>query len=326
MEVIYSQNNFVKFKSSILTIGTFDGVHLAHQNILNNLTSRAKELNTKSIVVTFNPHPKHIVSNEQNIELLTSIDEKLKLFEKNNIDVVFVINFTKEFAKLEYYNFIKDYVVGNFNPIEIIAGYNHAFGKNREAGISELEKLSKEFNFKLNLVHQIKTENIKISSTEIRKNLINGEIETANLLLNEEFGFSGTVIRGEGRGRQLGFPTANLKLLEPLKLLPKNGIYIVKASLSNELYFGLMNIGVIPTFYEKHERRSEVYILDFTKDIYDEVLEVKVLHRLRDELKFNSVDELIIAMKQDEINGRNWLNLYQERNKNVNERTQTRIN
>ncbi|MEK7819196.1 MAG: bifunctional riboflavin kinase/FAD synthetase [Bacteroidota bacterium] len=321
MKIIYSQNETINLESSILTIGTFDGVHYAHQSLIKETVERAKLFNTKSVIVTFHPHPKHIVSTNLSLELLTNINEKISFFEKLNVDYLYIVNFTQEFSKLSYQDFVSDYIVKNFHPIEIIVGYNYGFGKDRSAGTNELEILGKQFSFNVKISNQIKIDDSPISSTYVRKLLSNGNIEDANKILNYNYNFTGEVIRGDGRGRQLGFPTANLKIDEPLKIIPQNGIYVVGVELNKEYFHGLMNVGVIPTFFEKHDRRVEVYILDFSKDIYGENLTVEVLHRLRDELKFLSVEELIVAMKQDEINGREWLKTNKIRsNTDVNER------
>ena len=311
MQVFYGVENKFNIEKVVLTIGTFDGVHLGHQQILNELVKEAKKIDGKSVLITFEPHPRLVLSNfESTIELIDSLDEKIEKLKKLNLDYLFVIPFTKTFAYQQPQNYVENFLIKNFNLHTIIIGYDHRFGNNRAGDIDFLKTYSDKNQFHLIeiLAKQI-DENI-ISSSKIRQALKNGEIELANKYLGNDFVISGTVIHGAKRGRTIGYPTANLKLKNEYKLIPLNGVYIVKINIENEIYFGVCNVGINPTIENNNAIKIETFIFDFENDIYEKEIKLTFLKYIRSEKKFNSLEELKKAIADDVDYAKNNLHHY----------------
>ena len=289
------------FKNAIITIGTFDGVHNGHRQILNQLIEEANEVEGTPVVITFYPHPKQIVGNDlSSVLVLNTLEEKSALLAEVGIEHLVVVPFTKEFAEQSAEDYIKDFLVHSFKPHTIIIGYDHRFGKNRSGNYELLEVKGQEFNYKVKEIPEHILHNITISSTKIRTQLLEGNISTANELLGYDYFFSGNVITGKQLGRTIGFPTANLAINNESKLIPGNGVYAVTVQIENDktIFNGMMNIGVRPTF-EKTERAIEVNIFNFDSSIYDKQLTVNIKTRLRDEMKFDGIDSLKNQLNRD---------------------------
>ncbi len=289
------------FKNAIITIGTFDGVHNGHRQILNQLIEEANEVDGTPVVITFYPHPKQIVGNDlSSVLVLNTLEEKSALLAEVGIEHLVVVPFTKEFAEQSAEDYIKNFLVRSFKPHTIIIGYDHRFGKNRAGNYELLEVKGQEFNYKVKEIPEHILHNITISSTKIRTQLLEGNISTANELLGYDYFFSGNVITGKQLGRTIGFPTANLAINNESKLIPGNGVYAVTVQIENDktIFNGMMNIGVRPTF-EKTERTIEVNIFDFDSPIYDKQLTVHIKTRLRDEMKFDGIDSLKNQLNRD---------------------------
>ncbi|MDE3057261.1 MAG: riboflavin biosynthesis protein RibF [Bacteroidota bacterium] len=313
MKVVTSIADIQHNKNSVISVGTFDGVHRAHQKIIGEVVSRAKVRSGRSVIVTFEPHPKevlaahHASSNGSRAahppEILTTLQEKLALFEPLEVDAAVVIAFTYEFSRKSFRDFYTEYIINRIGASEVIEGYDHSFGRDREAGLKELLELGTEFHFSVVAEQPFKIDNEIVGSSRIRSLLLEGKIREANKLLGRNYSFSGTVVRGDMRGRTLGFPTANIHVHHPRKLVPRNGIYAVRVLVGSSQHFGLMNVGVLPTFFDSHPRKIEAYIYDFDEDIYEQPISVECLDWIRDEQKFPTVDALIAQMNDDKRNG-----------------------
>lgn len=289
---------FSAAKKTIITLGTFDGVHLGHQAILKKLMTASEDGKYESLVLTFYPHPRMVLNQENAMHLLNTIEEKTILFEKFGIDHLIVHPFDESFSKLSAEEFVKTVLVNQLNIHKIIIGYDHRFGENRSANITDLIHFGKQFNFEVAQINAEEINEIAVSSTNIRTALANGSIQLANRYLGYDYFFSGKVVKGKQLGRTLGFPTANLTLLEPYKLIPKKGAYIVSSTLNNTRIFGMMNIGHNPTLGE-NERSIEVHFFDLNEDLYDKVLSIALLEFIRPEEKFSSLDALKTQLQKD---------------------------
>jgi len=293
-----------------VTIGTFDGVHLAHRQIIDKVLELSSQNNSRSFIVTFEPHPQEVLKTKTpDIKLLTSIDEKLRLFEKTGIKNVLIISFTEKFSKTMAREFYEEYVYGKIGLSDLVVGYDHLFGRNREGDFQTLLGLGKEFGFNVHRVEEIDAEDRPMSSTRIRQALAEGKIEEANKLLGYEYSFDGIVIEGDKVGRSIGYPTVNLKFVKENKVMPNDGIYCVKVIYNNEVYYGMMYHGLRPTLSEGVKRALEVHIFDFDKTIYGEKLTVSFLTKLREDKKFSSKKELIEQIDEDKKNSLKFLSI-----------------
>jgi riboflavin kinase/FMN adenylyltransferase len=305
MRVFKGLDNLPPFKNPVLTIGTFDGVHLGHAKIIERLRKKATEVDGESIIITFDPHPRFVVApNSTPIELLSTSQEKIKALQALRVDNVVIVPFTKAFSDISAEAYIRDFIVSNFHPHTIIIGYDHHFGKNRQGNYQLLESVKATYGFQLEEIPVQEIEHIAISSTKIRAALHIGDIKKANELAGKYYTLEGVVIHGEKRGRLIGFPTANVHVGDAHKLIPANGVYAVKAYLKETVYKAMLNIGVRPTVSSNNHRSIEVNIIDFDQDIYDETLRIEFVDKLRDETKFNGIDELIAQLtidKQDAL-------------------------
>ena len=298
MKVYNSINSFDSVKKTIVTIGTFDGVHIGHKIILEKIVSNAKGLDCESVVLTFFPHPRMVLHENSDIKLLNTSSEKAFLLEKNGIDSLIIHPFNQEFSLLSAEDFVKSILVDKLNIKKIIIGYDHRFGRNRTANIDDLILFGKEFGFEVEQISAQEINDIAISSTKIRDAIVDGNISLANQYLGYNYFFSGNVVKGKQLGRTIGFPTANIKIAEDYKLIPKEGVYIVKNSLESKTVFGIMNIGNRPTVDGKNQT-IEVYFIDFEKDIYDENITIEILEFIRNEQKFDSLDLLKAQIQKD---------------------------
>lgn len=290
-------------KTSVVTIGTFDGVHIGHREIIKSLVKNAHSNEDKSVILTFYPHPRLILQQGIDLKLITTLQEKISLLEKTGLDYLIIEPFTKEFSRLTALDFVRDILVRELKMKKLVIGYDHHFGRNREGNFEQLQEYGKVYGFEVKEIPAQDIQNISVSSTKIRKALEEGNIERANTYLGYEFMITGTVIHGRGLGTQWNYPTINIRLEEKYKLIPKAGVYIVKTFLNNTNVFGIMNIGFRPTVGGKHQT-IEVHLLDYNADLYGANIHVQLSYRLRDEQKFSSVDKLIAQIKQDEKKAR----------------------
>ena len=301
MKIYNSINNFTTTKKTIVTLGTFDGVHIGHNAILDKICKVAKHENLESIILTFFPHPRKIVSNNYDIKLLNTIEEKSVLLEKIGIQNFIIHPFDKTFSELSPREFVTQVLVEKLNIQKIIIGHDHKFGKDRAADFNDLINFGKGFGFEVEEISAQQINEVSVSSTKIRNSLLEGNISLANEYLGYPYVLTGNVVKGNQLGRTIGFPTANIEIPEEYKLIPKNGVYIVTANVLDQNVFGMMNIGVKPTLGE-NKLSIEVHLLDFDKDIYNQKIQVNLLERLRDEQKFESFEALKCQIELDKQN------------------------
>ncbi|MCL6267045.1 bifunctional riboflavin kinase/FAD synthetase [Flagellimonas myxillae] len=299
METVQGISQFTDTSfNTAVTIGTFDGVHLGHSKILERLINNAKTADLKSAVLTFFPHPRMVLQKDTDIKLLNTLEEKIKILDAIGLDYLIIHPFTKDFSRLSATEFVRDILVNSLKTKKIIIGYDHRFGRNRNANIQDLISFGNTLDFEVEEIPAQEVDDVSVSSTKIRKALLEGDISTANNYLNYAYMLTGTIKKGKGLGRQFGFPTANLDIAEPYKLIPKNGVYVVKSRLDNKDHYGMMNIGYNPTV-SGNEKSIEVNFFEFEGDLYSKKIQVDLLHRIRDEHKFDSVQELQEQLKKD---------------------------
>lgn len=308
MNVYRSLDQLPAFENAVVTIGTFDGVHEGHQAIIRSIVAEAKNLSGESVIITFHPHPRNVIRPENQLYCLSSIPEKLELLESLGVHNVVVVPFSREFSEMEATAYVEDFLIARFHPKVIVIGYDHRFGRDRKGDIHLLKEIAHRHGIQVDEIGAKEIQDMTISSTRIRQNLELGQIEVANTLLGYAYPFSGIVVRGDGMGRQLGYPTANIRMEDEQKLIPGNGIYAVRIRISGENKWrnGMMSIGTRPTF-DGQDRRIEVHLLDYQGDLYGSRLTVELLAHLRSEKKFDSPEDLIAAMQQDEVNTRQYL-------------------
>lgn len=282
----------------MLTIGTFDGVHVGHREILSRLIQNSRESGLKSSVLTFFPHPRMVLQKDADIKLLNTINEKARIIEAMGLDYLIVHPFTKKFSRLSAIEFVRDNLVNQLNMKKIIIGYDHRFGRNRNANINDLRAFGGTLDFEVEEISAQEINNVSVSSTKIRNALEEGNIEVANKYLGYSYMLTGTVVKGKGLGKKIGFPTANIHIAEAYKLVPKNGVYVIKAKLGNMIVNGMMNIGLNPTV-EGTEKSIEIHFFDFDANLYGQEIQIDILHRLRDEHKFDSVESLKEQLHKD---------------------------
>jgi len=307
MRIIKDLEEIKRDEKSVITLGTFDGLHLGHQQIVNEVIEKSNQINGGNFLLTFNPHPRKVIPGRNDVKLLSTLDEKVEILENLGLENLFVINFTMEFSKQSPEEFVKKYLIEGIGLSEIVIGYDHHFGKGRDGDFELLQNLGDRYNFSVSLISEYSVDGETISSTKIRNALLAGDVVKAGKMLGRNYSFKGTVVRGDGRGRKLGFPTANLSVDSEDKLIPAKGIYAAECVVENEKHYGLLSLGSRPTFHDDGRIVPEFYIFDFDRDIYDEVMKVEMVEKIRDEEKFNSVDDLIVQMKKDEEVGRKIL-------------------
>lgn len=300
MKIHRDLNNFYA-QNPVLTVGTFDGVHLGHRKIIARLHDLAKAINGESVIFTFDPHPRKIVAPaETNLRLLTTLDEKIELFKQAGIDHLIIYPFTPEFAQLTYEEFVEQILVGQIHTKSLVVGYDHKFGKGRQGDFEFLKNCADRLGFQIEKLDVLLMNESNISSTKIREAIQVGDFDTANAYLGYPFTLHGTVVEGQKLGRQIQFPTANIEASDPDKIIPGQGVYAVKAKVQNQAYIGMLNIGSRPTVNTNADHRSiEVHLLDFDSDIYGEHLELIFFRKLREEQKFHSLDALKEQLAKD---------------------------
>jgi len=291
---------------SVLTIGTFDGVHIGHQKIIERLNQIKSKDFERSMILTFYPHPRMVLDQSNDIKMLTTMEEKIHLLEKFGLDDLIIEPFTKEFSRLSALDFVRNILVNQLNIKKLVIGYDHHFGKNREGNFEQLSEYGELYDFKVEEISAQEIESVSVSSTKIRKAIENGDMEKANKYLGYNYLLTGKIITGQGIGRKINFPTVNLHIAEDYKLIPSKGVYIVKAHFNEKSNFGIMNIGFRPTVGGKGQT-IEIHLLDFKDDLYGSTMQIEVLMRLRDEKKFESIEELATQISKDEKSARNWL-------------------
>lgn len=292
-----SSNSHIN-KNSIVTIGTFDGVHIGHQEILKRLISIGERESLDSVVLTFFPHPRMVLQKDSKIKLLNTIDERQNILTDLGIDKIVIQKFTIEYSRLTAIEFIRDILVNKLHAKIVVVGYDHHFGRNRSANIEDLKEYGEVYDFKVIEIPAQDIANVAVSSTKIRNALSKGDIETANKFLGYKFMITGTVVKGNGLGKTINYPTANISIAENYKLIPKKGVYIVNSVVNNNIVFGMMNIGKKPTVRGK-KKTIEVHFFDFDKDLYGQKLQINFLKRIRNEEKFDSIKELQSQLKKD---------------------------
>ncbi len=298
MVTVQSISNYDKKHPTAITIGTFDGVHIGHRKILERLINDAKKTGLRSTVLTFFPHPRMVLQKDTEIRLLNTIQEKIKILDRIGLDYLIIHPFTLEFSRLSSTEFVRDILVNELKVKKIIIGYDHRFGRNRNANIQDLIAFGNTLNFEVEEIAAQEIDDVSVSSTKIRNAIIDGDMKTANAYLGYNYMLTGDVKKGKGLGRQLNFPTANLFIKEEYKLIPKNGVYVVKSILNNQIYYGMMNIGFNPTV-DGTSKSIEIHFFEFKSDIYGANIQVDILQRIRDEHKFNSLEELKTQLLKD---------------------------
>ncbi|MBN2869021.1 MAG: bifunctional riboflavin kinase/FAD synthetase [Flavobacteriaceae bacterium] len=296
--LIVKENNS---NHTVLTIGTFDGVHIGHQKIIKRLVEVSKIKNLTPSLLTFFPHPRMVLQKDANIKLINTIDEKKDILKRFGISNLVIKEFTKEFSRLTAEDFVKNILVEDLKAKHIIIGYDHHFGRNRNANIDDLKQFGKSFDFDVEEISKQDINDVAVSSTKIRAALKEGDIKTANTYLGYNFMLTGKVIDGKKLGKTINYPTANLYIEETYKLIPKHGVYVVKSTIDNKEVFGMTNIGYNPTVNGKHQT-IETHFFDFNKNLYGKNLKIELLQRLRDEQKFSSVEELQSQLHIDKKN------------------------
>ena len=299
MRIFDNLKSYSSEKESILTIGTFDGVHIGHNKILKRLIQDSKKNNLSSLVMTFFPHPRMILKKSHEIKMIDTIDEKINLLEKTGLDNLIIHPFDNNFSKIRAKEFVEEILVKKLKIKEIIIGYDHKFGKDREASVEDLKKFGKDYMFTVKEIPAQEIDSIAISSTKIRNAILNGEIEKCNKFLGRNFILTGKVVYGEGLGKKIDFPTANIEIKETYKKIPKNGVYLVKTKINSNTYFGMMNIGIRPTVGGTN-KSLEIHFFNFKDNIYGKNVSIEIIKKIRDEEKFSSIDQLKIQLKKDE--------------------------
>lgn len=304
MKVHRDVDQLPAFRNAVITIGTFDGVHAGHRKIIDHLKEEARKIDGETVIITFHPHPRKVVSSSiLGIRLINTLDEKIELLRKAGVDHLCIVPFTAAFANQPAEDYIQNFLIERFNPHTIIIGYDHRFGRDRQGDYRLLEKKSAVYNYSLKEIPKQVLDEIAISSTNIREAIVHGDLDTADKLLGYEFFFEGIVVDGDKLGRKLGYPTANLNIEHEEKIIPGDGIYAVHLEVSAEganLRKGMMSIGFRPTVDGK-KRVIEVNIFDFDRQIYGEKIRVYVKKFLRPEIKFTNLDELVKQIGQDKV-------------------------
>ena len=299
--------DYKQIKSSVITIGTFDGVHVGHQQIIHRLVDTARKNDLQALVLTFFPHPRMVIQNDANIKLINTIDEKAKQLEQLGVDHLVVKEFTKSFSRLTALEYVRDILVNKLKVKHIIVGYDHHFGRNRTANINELKEFGSFYDFEVTEIEPQEVDDVAGSSTKIRSAILKGNIPTANKFLGYNFMLTGTVIKGKGLGKTLDFPTANIQIEAAYKLIPKHGVYVVKSQIKGVEVFGMMNIGKNPTVSEGNQTKIEVHFFDFNANLYGAVLKIELLDHLRSEIKFPNIEALKLQLEKDKADATNAL-------------------
>lgn len=300
LKIYRGLSEFEKIERAVTTTGTFDGVHIGHQTILNRLNQVARKIKGESVLLTFFPHPRMVLQPENDLKLINILDEKIQLLEKAGVDHLIIHPFSREFSRTSSLEFVRDILVNQIGTKKLVIGYDHHFGRNREGSFEHLKEFGPLYGFDVEEIPAQDIDEVNISSTKIRKAILDGKVDIASTYLGHPFRLSGKVVDGQKNGRKLGFPTANINIEEAYKLIPAVGIYAVRVYYKGQKLKGMLNIGYRPSIdFADGSMTIEVNIFDFDQDIYGEELKVDLIKRIRDEKKFDSIDQLIAEMKKD---------------------------
>ncbi|RDI10330.1 riboflavin kinase/FMN adenylyltransferase [Flavobacterium sp. AG291] len=305
LKIFNSIQEFIPTTKTIVTLGTFDGVHKGHKSILEKLTNSSKQSGCESVVLTFFPHPRMVLQQNSDLKLLNTMDEKAALLEKEGIDNLIIHPFDMAFSRLTAEEFVRDVLVEGLNIAKIIIGHDHRFGRNRTANIDDLIRFGEEYGFEVEKISALAIDEVSVSSTKIRHALNEGHIDVANSYLGYPYFINGNVVEGKQLGRTIGFPTANIQPTESYKLIPANGVYVVSSELDGKTVHGMMNIGTRPTV-NGTGTTIEVHYLNFNEDLYGKPVKVNFHHRLRNEVKFESFDALKLQIEKDRLDTIAW--------------------
>lgn len=301
MKIYNNFNDYQKVANAIVTIGTFDGVHLGHQTILKDMVRVAKEIKGESVVVTFYPHPRQVLRiDDGNLRFITTQEEKIRLLENIGIDNLIIVNFTEEFSRLSSESFITDYVIKNISPVKIVVGYDHHFGNNRKGDFNLLNDLGERYNIEVQRIPAKDVENIAVSSTKIRHSLQQGDVCYANRLLGYQYAYFGKVVDGAKIGRELGYPTANVYVDREYRLIESPGVYATYIEIDKIIYKSMTYIGNKPTLDKDEKESVEVHIFDFNDDIYGKYVKIRFVKKIREEQKFKDLETLKHQIQIDE--------------------------
>ena len=301
MKIYNNFNDYQKVANAIVTIGTFDGVHLGHQTILKDMVRVAKEIKGESVVVTFYPHPRQVLRiDDGNLRFITTQEEKIRLLENIGIDNLIIVNFTEEFSRLSSESFITDYVIKNISPVKIVVGYDHHFGNNRKGDFNLLNDLGERYNIEVQRIPAKDVENIAVSSTKIRHSLQQGDVSYANKLLGYQYAYFGKVVDGAKIGRELGYPTANVYVDREYRLIESPGVYATYIEIDKIIYKSMTYIGNKPTLDKDEKESLEVHIFDFNDDIYGKYVKIRFVKKIREEQKFKDLETLKHQIQIDE--------------------------
>ena len=299
MKIYRSIEDYDEDKRSVVTIGTFDGIHLGHQKILSRLIKSSKNKDLNSVVLTFFPHPRIILNKYNEVKMIDTLDEKINHLNEIGIDSLVIHPFDKNFSLLSANQFIKDFLVDKLKIKHIIIGYDHRFGKGREASVTDLKNYADDYDFTVEEIKAQEIEKITVSSTKIRNSINQGDIKTTEKYLGRSFNLTGKIVKGDGLGKKINYPTANIFIEETYKIIPKDGVYLVETIIEDKLFNGMMNIGYRPTI-GTNVKSIEVHLFNFNEDIYGKVISIKMISKIRDEKKFSSIQALKEQLVKDE--------------------------
>ena len=306
MKTIHGIENFPASEGSIVTIGTFDGVHLGHQQILKQLIDTSQQSKLKSVLLTFFPHPRMVLQPDISMRLIQTIEERERALRKTGLDYLVIHPFSEKFSRLSADDYVKQILVEKLNVRKVVVGYDHRFGRNRTASLEDMYNYADIYDFEVIEIDAKKIKSTAVSSTKIRKAIDEGDIALANSYLGDPFSLEGVVVHGDKRGRELSYPTANIELQNKHKIIPKQGVYLIQSDLDNQVVYGMMNIGTKPTF-DTTNPSIEVHFFDWNGDLYEQTLQVKLLKWVREEQKFGSVEELQAQIHADERYCRSYI-------------------
>ena len=299
MKVHYGVEN-IEIKCPVVTIGSFDGVHLGHACVIQHLKEKAASIDGESVIISFEPHPREVLyPREQKIGILTTLEEKITILEKYGVDHLIILKFTLEFAQQSYNDFVKKILIDKLKIKGLVVGYDHRFGKDRAGNFENLQELANEYGFFLEKEVVFEEDDVNVSSTKIRNALAVGDITTVNRFLGYSYSVTGEVVYGHHLGHKIGFPTANIQVSDERKLLPAIGVYAVKVIIEQEIFNGMLNIGIRPTVSNDGQVSCEVYIFDFNRDLYGKTITINFIDRIRGERKFNDIEELRAQLQKD---------------------------
>ncbi|MFC6999336.1 bifunctional riboflavin kinase/FAD synthetase [Rufibacter roseus] len=300
MKVIRELNQFPSLPHAVVTSGTFDGVHVGHQQILSRLTESASQNNGQSVVITYWPHPRTVLNPaDDSLRLLSTIEERIEALEKYGVDFLLILTFTKEFAQWSSEDYIQKILIDTLRTKKLVIGYDHRFGKNREGGFDYLQQNANRYGFEVEEIPRQDVDAVGVSSSKIRTALENGDLETATKYLGRPYSLTGTVVKGRQLGRTIGFPTANIQVAEKLKQIPAQGVYAVLVQTPQGQHKGMLNIGTNPTVVEGGAQTIEVYLFNFSGDLYDKEIMVQFISYMRPELKFNKLEDMVQQLYLD---------------------------